>query len=174
MQHKIENMLAPNPITTPNPKGLLPVAHPIWSHQETFTLWNSLWKGTVPMAVLWIGSLPPNSYNSPNLQTSWSHKRMPMMYIKSSIWSGFEINNWIEDQFQSSSKLVRIWIVLRWFFFPNLEIVISIGGKLWHGQVQNGVNFYFGVQFDLEGHDQSSHKTNELLLYNGWPCNCGC
>ena len=26
-----------------------------------------------PMAVLWIGSLPPNSLNSPNLQTSWSH-----------------------------------------------------------------------------------------------------
>ena len=58
---------------TPNPKGLLPVAHSIWSHHETFTLWNCLYHGAVPMAVLWIGSLPPNSFNSPNFQTSWSH-----------------------------------------------------------------------------------------------------
>ena len=36
-------------------------------------------------------------------------------------------------------------------------------GELWHGQAQNGVNFYFGVQFDLEGHDQSSHKTIGIL-----------
>ena len=56
-------------ITTPNPKGL-PVAHSIWSHHETFTLWNSLWQGAVPKAVLWIGSLPPNYFN---LQISWSH-----------------------------------------------------------------------------------------------------
>ena len=48
-------------------------AHSIWSHHETFTLWNSLCQGAVPMAVLWIGSLPPNSLNSPNSQTSWSH-----------------------------------------------------------------------------------------------------
>ena len=41
----------PNPITTPNPKGLFPVAHSIWSHHETFTLWNSLCQGAVPMAV---------------------------------------------------------------------------------------------------------------------------
>ena len=81
------------------------------------------------------------------------------MYIKSSIWSGFGIKNWIEDQFQSSPKLVGIWTVLRCIFVPNLEIVTSIGGELWHGQAQNGVNFDFGVQFDLEGHDQSSHKT---------------
>ena len=73
MQHKIVNRLDPNPITTPNPKGLLPVAHSMWSHHETFTLWNGLCQGAVPMAVLWIGSLPPNSLNSPNFQTSWSH-----------------------------------------------------------------------------------------------------
>ena len=88
---------------------------------------------------------------------------MPMMYIKSSIWSGFEIKNWIEDQFQSSPKLVVIWTVLRYIFVPNLEIVTSIGGELWYGQAQNGVNFDFGVQFDLEGHDQSSHKTIGIL-----------
>ena len=115
------------------------------------------------MAVLWNGSLPPNYFNSPNLQTCRSHLRMPMMYIKSSIWSGFEIKNWIEDQFQSSLKLVVIWTVLRYIFVPNLEIVTSIGGELWCGQAQNGVNFDFGVQFDLEGHNQSSHKTIGIL-----------
>ena len=86
-----------------------------------------------------------------------------MMYIKSSIWSGFEIKNWIEDQFQSSPNLVGIWTVLRCIFVPNLKIVTSIGGELWHGQAQNGVNFDFGVQFVLEGHDQSSHKTLVIL-----------
>ena len=48
-------------------------------------------------------------------------------------------------------------------FVPNLEIVTSIGGELWHGQAQNGVNFDFGIQFDLEGHDQLSHKTIGIL-----------
>ena len=84
---------------------------------------------------------------------------MPTMYTKSSIWSGFEIKIRIEDKFQSSPKLVGIWSVLRCIFVPNLEIVTSIGGELWHGQAQNGINFDFGVQFDLEGQDQLSHKT---------------
>ena len=85
---------------------------------------------------------------------------MPMIYIKSSIWSGFEIKNWIEDQFKSIPKLVGIWTCI---FVLNLEIVTSIGGELWHGQAQNGVNFDFGVQFDLEGHNQSSQKTIGIL-----------
>ena len=88
---------------------------------------------------------------------------MPMMYIKSSIWSGFEIKNWIEDHFQSNPKLVGIWTVLRCIFVPNLEIVTSIGDELWHEQTKNGVNFDFGVQFDPEGHDQLSHKTIGIL-----------
>ena len=88
---------------------------------------------------------------------------MPMMYIKSSIWSRFEIENWIEDQFHSSPKLVGIWTVLKCIFVLNLEIVTSIGGELWHGQSQNGVNFDFAVQFDLRGHDQSSHKMIGIL-----------
>ena len=88
---------------------------------------------------------------------------MPMMYIKSSIWSGFEVKNWIEDQFQSSPKLVGIWTVLRCICLPNLEIVTSIGDELCHRKAQNGVNFYFGVQFDLEGHNQSFHKTIGIL-----------
>ena len=53
--------------------------------------------------------------------------------------------------------------MLRCIFFPNLEIVTSIGGELWHGQAHNGVHFDFGVQFDLEGQDQSSHKTIGIL-----------
>ena len=88
---------------------------------------------------------------------------MPMMYIKSLIWSGFEIKDWIEDQFQSSPKLVGIWTVLRCIFVPNLEIVTSIGGELWHTQTQNGGNFDFGVQFDLEGQGQSPPKTIGIL-----------
>ena len=39
-----------------------------------------------------------------------------MMYIKISIWSEFEIKNWIEDQCQSSPKLVGILTVLRCIF----------------------------------------------------------
>ena len=107
---------------------------------------------------------------------------MPMMYNKSSIWSGFEIKNWIEDQFQPSPKSVGMWRVLRCIFVPNLEIVTSIGGELWHGQAQNGVNFDFEVKFDLEGQGQSPKKTNRDLnqgllhlwskfgdpSYNGW------
>ena len=100
---------------------------------------------------------------SPNFQTSWSHLRMPMMYIKSTIWSGFEIKHWIEDQFQSSPKLVGTWTVLRCIFVPNLVIVTSIGGELWHEKAQNGENFDFGVQFDLEGQGQSPCKTIGIL-----------
>ena len=48
-------------------------------------------------------------------------------------------------------------------FVPNLEIVTSIGGQLWHGKAQNGVNFDISTQFDFEGHDQSSHKTRGIL-----------
>ena len=88
---------------------------------------------------------------------------MSMVYIKSSIWSGFEIKNWIGDQFRSRPKLVRIWTVLRRIFVQNLEIVTSIGGELWHGQVQNGVNFDFEVKFNLEGQDQSPPKTIRIL-----------
>ena len=86
-----------------------------------------------------------------------------MMYIKSSIWSGFEIKNWIEDQSKSSPKLVVIWTVLRCIFVPNLEIVTSIGGELWHGQAQSWVNFDYEVEFDLEGQGQSLPKPIEIL-----------
>ena len=83
--------------------------------------------------------------------------------VKSSIWSWFEIKNWIEYQFQASPKLVGIWTVLRRIFVPNLEIVTSIGGELWHGQAQNGVNFDFEVKFDLECQGISPPKTVGIL-----------
>ena len=50
MQHKIVNMLDPQSHHNlpPSPKGLLPVAHSIWSHHETITLWNSLCQHSQP------------------------------------------------------------------------------------------------------------------------------
>ena len=53
--------------------------------------------------------------------------------------------------------------MLRCIFVPNLEIVTSIGGELWHGQAQNGVNFDFEVKSVLEGQGQSPHKTIGIL-----------
>ena len=41
---------------------------------------------------------------------------------------------------------------------PNLVVLAQTGDKLSHGQVQNGVNFYFEVKFDLEGQGQSPQK----------------
>ena len=53
--------------------------------------------------------------------------------------------------------------MLRCIFVPNLEIVTSIVGELWHAQAQNGVNFDFEVQFDLEGQGHSPSKTIGIL-----------
>ena len=52
--------------------------------------------------------------------------------------------------------------MLRCIFVPNLEIVTSIGGELWHGQAQKG-KFDFEVKFDLEGQGQSPPKTIGIL-----------
>ena len=38
-----------------------------------------------------------------------------------------------------------------------------MGGDLSRGQAQNEVNVDFQVEFDLEGHGQSSHKTIGIL-----------
>ena len=80
-----------------------------------------------------------------------------MMYIKSSIWSGVEIKNSIKPKIGGDLNSAKM------IFVPNLEIVTSISGELWHGQAQNGENFDFGVQFDLEGHNKLSHKTVGIL-----------
>ena len=84
-----------------------------------------------------------------------------MMYIKSSICSGFEIKNWIEDQFQSSPKLVGICTVLKCIFVPNMEIVTLIGGELWHAQAQNRVNF--------DGHIDRQTQATTIPKGQNWP-----
>ena len=53
--------------------------------------------------------------------------------------------------------------MLRCIFVQNLEIVTSIGGELWHGQAQNGVNIDFEVKFDHEGQGQSPPKIIGIL-----------
>ena len=39
-----------------------------------------------------------------------------------------------------------------------------MGDELSHGQAQNGVNFDFEVQFDLDDRGQSPHKTTAILI----------
>ena len=67
----------------------------------------------------------------------------------SQLKTGFEITNETEGQGQSSPKSIGILTVLRCIFGPNLEIPTSTSSELLHRQAQNGVNFYFYVQFDL-------------------------
>ena len=71
----------------------------------------------------------------------------------------FRIRNEGEVQGQSSPELTGILTVLKCICCPNLEILTRIGGELWFGQAQNGVNFEFGVKFDLEGQGQLPPKT---------------
>ena len=47
---------------------------------------------------------------------------------------------------------------LRCIFGPNLEITTAMGGELWCGQAQNGVNLDFQVKFNLEGQGQPPPK----------------
>ena len=58
-----------------------------------------------------------------------------------------------------ATKSLGTLTVLRCIFGPNLVILTSIGGDLLFGQAQNGINFYFWVPFDLQGHGQLPHKT---------------
>ena len=52
---------------------------------------------------------------------------------------GFEIENKIEDQFQSNPKFIWILLtVLRCIFGPNLENLTLIGGEFWCGHLQMG------------------------------------
>ena len=71
----------------------------------------------------------------------------------------FRIRNEGEVQGQSSPELTGILTVLKCICCSNLEILTRIGGELWFGQAQNGVNFEFGVKFDLEGQGQLPPKT---------------
>ena len=51
-----------------------------------------------------------------------------------------------------------------------MEILTSIGGELWCEQAQNGENFTFSVQFDLEGQDQLPHRTIGILTKVLYTC----
>ena len=42
----------------------------------------------------------------------------------------------------------------------NLVVLALMGGDLWCGQAQNGVNLAFQVKFDLEGQGQSTPQNN--------------
>ena len=46
----------------------------------------------------------------------------------------FEIDNETEDDVQSIPKSIGTLTVLRCIFGPNLEILTTIRGYLWHGQ----------------------------------------
>ena len=75
----------------------------------------------------------------------------------------FRIRNEGEVQGQSSPELTGILTVLKCICCPNLEILTRIGGELWFGQAQNGVNFEFGVKFDLEGQGHLPPQNNREL-----------
>ena len=77
--------------------------------------------------------------------------------------TGFEIKNGREIQGCSSSKSIGILTVVQCIWDPNLEILTLICGDFLARQAQNGVNFDFEVQFDLEGQGQSPHKTKRIL-----------
>ena len=56
-------------------------------------------------------------------------------------------------------KTIGILTKVFWISGPNLVILAWMGGELWCGQDQNGVNLDFKVKFDLEGQCRSVHKT---------------
>ena len=51
---------------------------------------------------------------------------------------------------------------------PNLLILAWMGGELWRGETQNGVNLVFQVKFDLEGQGRSVHKLIGTLTKVFW------
>ena len=58
--------------------------------------------------------------------------------------------------------------MLRCIFVPNLEIVTSIDGELWHERAQNGVNFDFELNLTLKfkvNHPPNNRDLNQGLLH---------
>ena len=119
---------SPNPIQTPTLKGL-PVAHPKWSHHETVALWNSL----RPCGGSLCFEVTPHKWGDLNV-SMFSLKKVSdgshEIYTKTQFSIGFGIKIEIEDQCQSSPKLIGILTVLRCNFGPNLEILTSISVEL--------------------------------------------
>ena len=66
-------------------------------------------------------------------------------------------------QAQSTPKTVGILTKVFCTSGPNFLVLAWTGDELSLGQAQNGVNFDFEVQFDLEGQGQSTPKTIEIL-----------
>ena len=66
-------------------------------------------------------------------------------------------------QAQSISKTIGILTKEFCTSGSNLVVLAQTGDELSHGQAQNGVNFDFEVEFDLEGHGQSLPKTIGIL-----------
>ena len=66
-------------------------------------------------------------------------------------------------QAQSTPKTIEILTKVFCTSGPNLVVLAPTGDELSHGQAQNGVNFYFGVKFDLESQGQSPPKTIGIL-----------
>ena len=62
-------------------------------------------------------------------------------------------------QARSTLKVIRILTKVFCTSGPNLAILAWTGDELSCGQAQNGVNFDFEVEFDLEGQGQSPQKT---------------
>ena len=87
---------------------------------------------------------------------------MQMMYIKKLnlvwVWN-YKLNY---RSISIKPEIGRDLNSAKMHFVPNLEIVTLSGGELWHGQAQNGVNFYFEVSFDLEGQGKSHPKNRDL------------
>ena len=64
----------------------------------------------------------------------------------------------IEAEGLLCQKSIRILTVLRCISGPNWVILAGISDKLWCGQSQNGINFYFQIRFHLEGLINQSPK----------------
>ena len=77
----------------------------------------------------------------------------------------FEIKIETEDQCQSIPKSIGTLTVVRCIFGPSMKSWLN-GWWLMartNSQAQNGINFDFEVEFDLEGHGQSPPKTIVIL-----------
>ena len=130
MQHKIVNMVDPQSYYNPQPKrssssGTLNMIPPWNIHTVKQSMPRSCSNGC---SLNWF--TPSEFFQFSQLSNQLVSLKNANDVHKSSTWCGLEIKNWIEDQFQSSPKLVGIWTVLRCIFVPWrlwLKLVVSYG-----------------------------------------------
>ena len=67
-------------------------------------------------------------------------------------------------QAQSTPKTIGMLTKVFCTSGPNFVVLAWTGDELSRGQAQNGVNFDFEGQFDLEGQGQSPQKTIGILI----------